>query len=51
MKNFPWLTFEFTWEEFNMNFSGRMRGEGGKVVEMEDDEISDERREEVFGNE
>ena len=48
---FPWLKFEFKWEEFNMNFSGSMRGEGGQVVEMEDDEISDERREEVFGNE
>lgn len=48
---FPWLTFEFEWEEPNMNFCGSMSGASGKVTEVLEGEISEARYEEIFGHE
>lgn len=48
---FPWLRFEFEWEEFGMNFCGSMSGADGKVGEVVEGEIPKERYEEVFGDE
>jgi hypothetical protein len=48
---YPWLKFEFEWEEPNMNFCGQMNGAEGKVTQMLEGEISEARYEEMFSDE
>ena len=48
---FPWLRFDFEWEELGMNFCGSMTGADGKVGEVVEGEIPKDRYEEVFGDE